>query len=273
MNKAKRIIFLNSYSPRTGHNFMAEVIRLASNCEILTHARAETRLSILLDEFHNVVNPLYFQTARDFHKYLFTATLREQIINFKDSDKNTVMIKDTSMRGVEYLQQHFPDDIHILVTRDPRDTLVSLFKGMRIKDKNKAKRVLKYIGKFIGLYNYTYSKKFQNRYIKETNNIGKSGFHHFKYEDFVSKNETSLKRLLDLFDNSQSIESFVKDIDGIRVINTSFYKEESDSKSTWDAQPKTQNFNPLNRKSLRKVELLAIELGCKKLRKHLGYIN
>lgn len=251
---------------------MAEVVSIASNCEILSHPRAETRLSIVLNEIHKVVDPLYFESARNFHNYLFIDSLRQSIINFKESDKDILMVKDTSMRGAQYLQQHFPDDMYILVTRDPRDTLVSLFKGMRIKDKSIVKRVLKTIGRFTGVYNYTYSRKFQKRYLQETQVIYQEGYNLFKYEDFVSKDEDALNRLLQLFNNPMPVSVFCDKIDNIHVINTSFYKEESESKSTWDAKPKSEKFKPVHRKSLRKIEMLAIELGCKKLRKQLRYI-
>ena len=87
----------------------------------------------------------------------------------------------------------------------------------------------------------------------------------------VDKETKTLQKLLNLFSCSLSEEDLNKRIDEINVINSSFYKEETKSKHTWDAKPKLEKFKPIRRKSLRRIEVLAIELGCSRLRKQLGY--
>ena len=88
------------------------------------------------------------------------------------------------------------------------------------------------------------------------------------------KESNELQRLIHLFQAEITVEELSRRIDEIQVINTSFYKEETNAKGIWDASVKTKSFNSINRrKGFNKLQLFGIDLGSKSLRKKLGYIQ
>ena len=121
----QKIIFSNSYSPRTGHNFAAEVFKLFVDAEVLVHHRSETRIAPLLDAYYKIYDKhIYGQKDKDFFDHLFINDLRNKIIT--KSNKEFIIIKNTSFVGVEQVKRVFPDDIQILLIRDPLAVLKSL---------------------------------------------------------------------------------------------------------------------------------------------------
>jgi Sulfotransferase family len=266
MKQNKIIIFSNSYSPRTGHNFASEVLKIFTNHQVLAHNRSETRLTTFLQEFYKIYNStIYHETDKDFFYKIILSDLRNKII--KKSDSKYVMIKDTTFVGVQHLKDVFPDDIHILILRNPIDVFASLFKAMSIKKKN-FKNILKKVGIFIGLYPYYYSKKISKRIIKEIPDL--NHFYIIKYEDFVTKNEVVLLDLKKKFESEKSIDQIKNEIDNINVINTSYF-EETGAKNIWEAKQKTKDFNPINRNKHSYLVRLGIKFGTAELCKRLKY--
>ena len=99
-SEEQRIIFLNSYLPRTGHNFSSQAIKVFSDHQVLSHSHSETRLSSILYSYYNVSDKLiYHQTAKDFMNRLFIDDLRGNIL--RESNQPYVMIKDTSLIGIQ----------------------------------------------------------------------------------------------------------------------------------------------------------------------------
>lgn len=267
MNSNQKIIFFNSYSPRTGHNFAAEVFKVLTNHRVLIHNKSETRLATLLESYYKIYNShIYHLTDKGFFDYLFINDLRQKILSKSDTD--FVMIKDTSFTGVTHLKKVFPDDIHILIIRDPRDVLLSLFKGMRLV-KPTFKNYLKRMATRIGMYPYFYALKFSNKILKIIPEMNK--FYVIRYEDLVLKDDKTLRQLQSLFKSNKSLEEIKKEIDQIEVINTSFI-EETQAKHIWDAKPKTAAFKPVHRNAKNRFMEWGILLGSKKLRKKLNYI-
>ena len=266
MDTDKKIIFLHSYSPRTGHNYASEVIKVISRHEVLAHHRSETKLSTLLNHYFQVKKQIQHKSDEDFLDYLFLDDLREKILN--KSDKEFVMIKDTSFLGVEKLPALFPDDIHILLIRDPKNVFSSLFKGMNLTTNNFRNR-LKRAGKMNGMYPYYYSRKVGKRVLEEMPDM--NNFFILRYEDLVLKEEKTLNALAKLFGTTKDLQLIKKEIDEIPVINSSFH-EEVGGKKIWEAKPKTASFDPINRKGNSFLIRKGIEYGSKTLRKRLGYI-
>ncbi|GAA4316472.1 hypothetical protein GCM10023115_25220 [Pontixanthobacter gangjinensis] len=266
-----KIIFLNSYSPRTGHNFIAQVLKIASNCEVIPHSHAETRLSLFLNSYYDLRKKLNLnKSALKFMDSLFIDNMRETIADSFSADY--LLIKDTNQVGVEYLKLVFPNEYHILMFRDPRDTLVSIFKGMRFYHKSGFKNYIKKIGYKTGLYSYYYSKNYSNQFMKTIpKNI--EDYYVIKYEDVVRRNNEELGKILEIFNSSITVQDFKNQIDEISVINTSFHKEETGGKGIWDTKKRTEKFNPISRKKIPYLHRKGIELGSKKFRKKLGYIN
>ena len=263
----RKIIFSNAYSPRTGHNFASEVIKIFTNHEVLIHNRSETRLATLLESYYCIYNShVYHKTDKDFFNYLFINDLREKILSKSDAD--FVMIKDTSFTGVSHLKTVFKDDIHILLIRDPKAVFTSLFKGMRL-GKPTFKNFLKRIASPIGLYPFFYASKISNRLLKSIPDF--NDFYVIRYEDLVKKEETVLLGLKQLFQSDKTMEEIILNIDAIEVINTSFV-EETNAKHIWDAKPKNSSFQPLNRKASTFLMEWGILLGSRKIRKKLNYI-
>ena len=160
----QKIIFLNSYLPRTGHNFVSEALKVFTGHEVLIHNRSETRLSTILREFFNIYNKqVFFETDKKFLEHLFINGLRERIL--EKSNSEYVMIKNTSFLGVDQLSRLFPTDIHIILLRDPASIFNSLVKGMRFK-KGVLKDNIKKLGIFLGIYPYYYSKKLSRNLLK-----------------------------------------------------------------------------------------------------------
>jgi hypothetical protein len=265
--KNRRIIFSNAYSPITGHNFASEVVKLFTNHRVLIHNKSETRLASLLEFYYKIYNThIYHQTDKEFFDEMFIHDLRAKILS--KSDAEYMMIKDTSFTGVSHLKKVFPDDVHILLIRDPRDVLLSLFKGMRL-NKPGFKYTLKRWGKLIGVYPYYFSQKWSRKIIKNLPDFDE--FVVLRYEDLVTKNEKTLLKLKDLFQCEKSMVQIKKELDAIEVINTSFI-EETGAKRIWEALPKTRDFKPVQRKAPSKMLDFAIRLGSKGLRKKLNYI-
>ena len=263
----QKIIFSNSYSARTGHNFGAQVLKIFTNADILVHPRSETRLTSLLEEYFKIYDShIYHRTDKQFFDNLFINNLRIQITNY--SQKKYIIIKDTSFNGVSHIKRVFPNDIQILFVRDPFAVLISLFKGMDLnKDnyKSKTKKILTPIGIYPLYYAFLFSKK-KRKEIPDLNN-----FHVVYYEAFVRKDEQVLLDLKKMFKTDKSIERIKSEIDNIKVINTSFIKETGASK-IWNAKNRTKNFNPLKRKGHNILIRTALKIGSYPLRKKLGYI-
>ena len=263
----QRIIFLNSYLPRTGHNFSSQVIKVFSDHQVLTHSHSETRLSRVLSSYYNISNKLiYHQNAKDFMNRLFINDLRCNIL--RESDKSYVMIKDTSFIGVEELKKIFPDDIHLILLRDPKNVFNSLIKGMNLK-KPSLKNYLKKLGIKWGAYPWFYSRKLSKQILKQIPEM--DHYEIIRYEDLVLKDNQVLMKLKKMFNTQKSLEQIKNEIDEIRVINSSFF-EEVGAKKIWDEQPRTENFDPINRNSNIWIIRKGIELGSRKLRKKLKYI-
>lgn len=263
----QKIIFLNSFLPRTGHNFVSEVIKIFSEHEVLINSRSETKISTLLESYFNIYEKgIHNESNRNFFEYLFISNLRENIL--KKSDKHFVMIKDTSFIGVDHLPRVFPNDIHFILIRDPRNVFLSLLKAMNLKKKG-YKTFLKRMAMPLGLYPYFYSRKLSRQILANFPDLDNRYI--IKYEDLVVKNESVLTRLQKIFESELSIREIQKRIDKINVINSSFY-EEIKGKKIWDTKPKTKEYNPINRKSKNYFIQKAVELGSRKLRKKLNYI-
>jgi hypothetical protein len=178
------------------------------------------------------------------------------------------MIKDTSFIGIKELQKTFPDDIHLVLIRDPKNVFNSLIKGMRL-GKPTFKNYIKKAGNKTGLYPWFYSRKLSKQVLKEAPDLNQHKI--IRYEDLVLKNETTLVYLKKLFKTNKSLEQIKMEIDEIGVINSSFF-EEVGAKRIWDSKPKTQKFDPINRKSNTWLIRIGIEMGSRKLRKRLNYI-
>ncbi len=265
--EGQKLIFFNSYLPRTGHNFSSQVIKVFSDHQVLSHSHSETRLSRVLKSYYKVYDELiYHKNDKDFMDRLFIYDLRNNIL--KESDQKYVMIKDTSFIGVKELQKTFPNDIHLILIRDPKNVFNSLIKGMGLR-KPSLKSYLKKGGNIIGLYPWFYSRKLSKQVLSETPDLNQHQI--IRYEDLVLKNEDTLNNLKNLFQTNKSLHQIKKEIDEIGVINSSFF-EEVGAKKIWDAKPKTKNFDPIHRKSNTWFIRKGIELGSRKLRKKFDYI-
>ncbi|WMI65812.1 sulfotransferase [Aestuariibaculum sp. YM273] len=263
----KKIIFSNSYSPRTGHNFVSEALKVFTNHQVLAHGHSETKLSTFLEAYYKIYNEkIYHEKDKVFFDKIIINNIRKHITN--ESSKEYIMIKDTSFKGVYYLSQVFPDDIHIILLRHPRDVFSSLFKSMNLKKKG-FKYLIKRLTTPIGLYPYFYCKKVTRQVI---NDMPKITDKHYvlRYEDLVLKNDKVLNELKIKFCTGKTLKQIKSEIDNIEVINTSFI-EETGAKHIWNALPKTKDFNPVNRKKHSYLMRKGIELGSKKLAEHLKY--
>lgn len=263
----KRIIFLNSYWPRTGHNFASEVLKVFSDHQVLAHNKSETRLSTLLNSYYQIYDSIIFhESDKIFFDSLFINDLREKILS--KADRDFIMIKDTSFLGVEKLPLVFPEDLHFLLVRDPKRVFNSLFKSMRL-GKRTFKNFLKKAGILTGLYPYYYSRKVSREILKTLPDLNNHRI--IKYEDLVTKNNTTLIRLAEVFGTAKSLEQIKTEIENIPVINSSFF-EEVKAKNIWDQKSKTADFNPLYRKGNSYLVRKGIILGSLQLRKKLNYI-
>ncbi|MDR5589686.1 sulfotransferase [Christiangramia sp. SM2212] len=263
----QKIIFLNSYLPRTGHNFSSQAIKVFSDHQVLSHPHSETRLSNILASYYKIFdNTINHKVDKDFMDLLFINKLRNNIL--KESKKEYVMIKDTSVIGVKDLKRTFPDDIHLILIRDPKNVFNSLIKGMSLKKKS-IKSYLKKVGNKTGLYPWFYSNKLSTKVLKEIPDL--SQYLTIRYEDLVQKDEKLLWKLKQLFHSKKSLEQIKKEIDEIKVLNSSFFEEVGGEK-IWDHKLKTKNFDPINRKSNTWLIRKGIEIGSRKLRKKLNYI-
>lgn len=263
----QKIIFLNSYLPRTGHNFASEVIKIFTDHKVLIHNKSETRLSRMLNAYYDIYNKsIVFQTDKAFFDKLFIEGLRNRIL--KESDREYAMIKDTTLVGTSALPSVFPDDIHLILIRDPKSVFNSLIKGMGINNRS-FKNTLKKIGNKTGLYPWYYSRKVSRQVLKE---IPDFNMHHLiRYENLVLKNDATLIGLQKLFGTKKNLDQIKKEIDEIKVINSSFF-EEVKAKQIWDEQPRTEEFDPVNRKGNSWIIRKGIEVGSRRLRKELKYI-
>lgn len=263
--KERNIIFLNSYLPRTGHNFASEVLKVFVDHEVLPHNRSEIRISSVLEKYFEVQQEIRYKTEKNFLNYIFIEDLRNKILS--QSSKKFVVIKNTTFVGVDKLPVVFPDDIHILLIRDPRRVFSSLFKAMDLNQKT-WKNFAKRFGIYSGSYPYFYSRKLSNQVLRSIPDFKC----HFilRFEDLVQKRESSLSALKNLFATEKSMEQIKQEIDAIPVINSSFY-EELEADSIWDMKPKTSKFAPLSRKENNFMMRKGIEMGTIKLREKLGY--
>ena len=263
----KKIIFSNSYSPRTGHNFAAEVFKVFVNAEVLTHQRSETRLTAVLEAYYSIYDRrIYHETDKAFFDHLFINNLRINIVN--KSSKEFIIIKDTSFEGVEHIKRVFPEDVQILLIRDPLSVLVSGFKSMRLNKKG-LKSKLKKIGFYVGIYPLYYALVVSYKQLQTMPNL--DHFNVIKYENLVLKDDRTLLKLKTILSSEKSLEEIKKGISEIEVINTSFTNE-TGTKKIWEAKKVTEKFNPINRKGHNILIRTALKIGSYSLRKKLGYV-
>jgi len=128
-----RIIFLHSISPRSGHNFIAEVIRLCLKTSTPLGLRSEIPFGIFIKNYQSFKKTIFGSARYDeYFDEIFIQDLRNKIL----AKKNVVLIKNTSLEGATEVKEMFPNDIHIISIRDPRDILTSIFKGMKLKKRD-----------------------------------------------------------------------------------------------------------------------------------------
>ncbi|MBT8393385.1 MAG: sulfotransferase, partial [Bacteroidia bacterium] len=211
MKNKQKIIFSNSYSPRTGHNFVSEVIKIFSGHEVLVHNKSETKLSNLLDKYFEISSSIYYKSDREFFDRIILKRIREAILS--ESENEFVMIKNTSFEGVNALPKVFPEDIHILLLRNPIDVFNSVFKAMDLNKKG-FKYKLKKVGKLCGLYPYYFCRKISSKTIKHIPSF--DNFYIIKYEDLVNRNEEVLKSLKQKFNTPKSLEQIKNEVDSIK---------------------------------------------------------
>ena len=268
MKSNQKIIFSNSYSPRTGHNFAAQVFKIFTGLEILIHDKSETQLSRILDLYYKHTNRyIYLDSDKKFMDHLFIDGLRERILS--KSNNPYVLVKDTSFSGLDILPELFPNDIHIVLIRDPKDVLISGFKAMRFKKKT-IKNFIKKLGMKTGVFQLYFSWSVTHQLIDILPNLENRIL--IRYEDLVNKNDDTLQYLKELFNCNKELDVIKAEMNEILVINTSFFKEETGGKHIWDEKEKTAKFNPVNRKSKNIFYQKAIEWGTRDLRKKLGYL-
>lgn len=264
----QKIIFLNSYSPRTGHNFVSEVFKIFSDHEVLIHNRSETRLSTMLKEYYHIYDrSVSQQTDKAFMDNMFIDGLRERIL--ERSDREYVMIKDTTFEGKDMLPRVFPNDIHVILLRDPKGVYNSLLKGMKF-NKGGWKNLLKRLTFNLGIYPYYFCRKASKKVLRILPDLTKHTV--VRYEELHQQNENALLKLKALFGCEKTKEEIKKEMDAIAVINTSFIKEVGADK-VWESKQKSAQFDPVNRKGNPFLVRLAVKYGARPLRKKLNYIN
>ena len=263
---APKLLFLFSQSPRSGHNFVADVLRLLLETDTMIGDRSEVPFGPIIKNYHATLHNSYKSNrAVELLNSLFIEPMRAKLLN----DGVSKFIKYTSFTGIKETVHYFPDDIQIVSYRDPKDCLFSLFKGMRLKKgwKSTVKKILWPTG----IYHYLYSKKYSNGIIdlipKDDHLIM------IRYELLVTRDKMHLEYLLEQFNSTMTVNEFIKGIDSIKVINTSFFKEETKSGGIWEATKVTESFNPINRQhSVNKLQLLGVLKGSKPLRSAMGYV-
>lgn len=264
MNK-KTIIFSNSYGPRTGHNFASEALKVFTNHEVLVHNRSETKLSNFLEKYNDLQDTIYHKTDKYFFDKIILSSIRDNIL--EETTTDYVMIKNTSFEGVKYIPEVFPNDVHILLLRNPIDVFNSVFKAMNLNKKG-YKNIFKKIGKALGVYPYYFCRKISKQITKDIPDFSK--FYVLRYEDIVKQDEAVLLELKNKFNTQKSIAQIKEELNNINVINSSFY-EETGAKNIWEAKQKTKDFNPINRKKHTFLIRKGIDLGAKELKRKLGY--
>lgn len=265
MNESK-LMFLFSQSPRSGHNFVADVIRLLFECSSIIGDRSEIPFGSIVESYDRILNKSYkSEGSTEFLNSVFITPIREEILK----DDISKFIKYTAFSGVKETVKYFPNDIHIVSYRDPKDCLFSLFKGMRLKKgwKSTIKKTLW----LTGIYHYLYSRKYSNSiigYLPISEDLIL-----IRYEHLVTRDNKHLEYLIETFGSTMTTTEFAKAIDSIKVINTSFFQEETKSTGIWDPSEVTESFNPINRShSVNKLQLWGVLNGSKPLRRAMGYV-
>ncbi|MGG5488354.1 sulfotransferase [Gaetbulibacter sp. PBL-D1] len=263
----EKLIFLHSQSPRSGHNFMADVIRTIVDCKTPIDVRSELPIAPVLHAYHKAKCGFYkSKGVADYLDELFVKPLRATIMTTKDN----YLIKYTSFTGTREALHYFPEALHVVSLRDPKDCLISYFKILKYNAKD-IKSFIKKIVLPFGIYHYSYARKYSKRIEAYLPNLDDCFV--VKYEDLVKRDEITLKRLMDLFEVSLDVNTLSKRIDGIDVINTSFFKEETHSDDMWKATKKTERFNPISRTyGFNALQLLGIKMGSMRLRRKMGYV-
>lgn len=262
---SKKIIFSNSYFPRTGHNFASEALKVFTNHKVLAHNRSETRLSNLLEKYYNIYYGISHETDRLFFDKIVLSDIRKNILS--EAEGEYLMIKNTSFDGVYALPKVFPNDVHIIVLRHPEDVFTSIFKAMDFRKKGYKNRIKK-LTTYFGLYPYYFCRKASKKIISKVPEL--NNFFVIRYEDLVTQNEGLLIELKEKFNCDKTLDQIKEELNSIEVINTSFF-EEINSKNIWEAKAKTEKFKPIKRRHNSIIIRKAIQLGSKKLVNKLKY--
>lgn len=260
-----KLLFLFSQSPRSGHNFVADVLRILIETDNVIGDRSEVPFGPIIKSYDSTLNKSYKSNrATEFLNSFFIEPIRYKLLE----DGFNKFIKYTSFVGAETTLKYFPEDIIVVSYRDPKDCLFSLFKGMQLKSDLKSK--IKKILWPTGIYHYQYTRKYSRFILKHLPKNEKFIF--VRYELLVNRDKSHLEYLIKKFDSKLTYCEFSKAIDNINVINTSFFKEETGANGIWEPTKSTEKFNPINRShSVNILQLMAINMGSKTLRAAMGY--
>jgi len=221
-----QITFLHSLSQRAGHNFLAQIIRQKGEYKTINYESYETLSLKLFGDLHKALNySKHFIRAKDSKNnelQLIVNGYRNELLKL---DSNILM----KSPFLEYTSQIevFPNDMHIVLLRDPYNLFISVEKSIynfrTTNIKNKIKRAFRPLYSLYFLLSWRTKMNFYNTLtsysIPENVLI-------IKYESL--KSNESLE-VLSKFLKIKKVS--IEDVEEIHNINSSFAPKDKQWKS------------------------------------------
>lgn len=229
-------VFIVGINPRSGTNYLHQLIALHPDC-IVTKHHGEDFILYASDkylEFYDIVTKHWSDDWKNDNQS-FKKSLESGLLNYLDPGTGTAkyMVTKTpsAINSNNYLDM-FSEGYMIVITRKGQDLVESFMKtfNSRFEDAVRGwKRGAEAIHKVMN------DPKLMNseRVIV------------IKYEDLYQNNTEVMTRILDFLKLDKSKFDFDKSAN-FDVIGSSTFKGDS-KKVTWDPIPKTKTFNPLGR--------------------------
>ncbi|WP_298421501.1 hypothetical protein [uncultured Kordia sp.] len=273
---SKKIIFQTSYMQRCGHNFLSEVLRIFLPVDTPVYDTSEIAISNVMGSIHKTIHK---QSARfpqliEWTESVCRDGIRKEIL--KRGTQEFIMIKNVNVRDFTPFYESFPDDYHLILFRDPRNTVTSFIKSVKL-NKGKAHKVfIRKIAYYSGYYHYYFAKRVKNELdmfltaLEKLKAKENKKFILVTYESLVSGEDKELSKLIQFFNQNMDVDELKDKMSKIKILNSSYKHEEKNKNEVNSA--KNKDFDPFNRwKKLPILQRKGLLLALDNIHQKMGY--
>jgi len=228
-------IFIVGISPRSGTNYLYNLLALHPECTFSNHY-GEDFIINGLDKYLNFYEKVTYQWKKDWNNNRadFRKALEQGLLEYLtpvDSNARYMITKTPNPTNTDLFLRVFSQGFLIIITRNGQDLAESYTTSLK--------------GGFEDVVRgWSRGAKWIDKIARDENMMNSGRVAVIKYEDLYLKNELVMSKLLDLLHLDKSKYDFDRS-QNFDVIGSSSHVGRS--KDFWEPVPKEKSFNPLNR--------------------------